>query len=87
VLDIGMKNAGTGGYLQTWGVARDGDRWLIQSKPLNPAVRYDVAITDFLLTGLEANLGFLTRTNPQIRNIQEFRDIRQAVIEELKRRP
>jgi 5'-nucleotidase/UDP-sugar diphosphatase len=86
VLDIGVKNQGTGGFLQTAGVARDGARWLVNGKPLNPAGRYAVAITDFLLTGGEANLGFLVRTNPHVHDVQELRDIRLAVIEELKAR-
>jgi 5'-nucleotidase len=76
VLQIGVQNRGTGGYLQTAGVPQT----------IDPAGRYTVAITDFLLTGGEANLGFLTRTNPEISNVQELRDIRMAVIDELKRR-
>jgi hypothetical protein len=40
-----------------------------------------VALADFLLTGGEINLGFLTRTNPGVHDIQEFRDIRRAVID------
>jgi hypothetical protein len=35
------------------------------------------------MTGREANLGFLTRTNPLIRDIEDLRDIRQAMITEL----
>ena len=45
-----------------------------------------LAISDFLLTGGEQNLGFLTRANPEITNVTELRDIRMAVIDELKRR-
>jgi 5'-nucleotidase len=86
VLDVGLKNQGTGGYLQTAGVTRSDGKWLIGGKPLVPSGRYVVALTDFLLTGGEANLGFLTRTNPRVHNIQEFRDIRQAVIDELRER-
>jgi 5'-nucleotidase / UDP-sugar diphosphatase len=84
VLDIGVKNQGIGGYLQTWGVKRDGDKWLIQGAPLDPAARYRVALTDFLLTGGEANLGFLTATNPGVRDVQYLRDVRMAVIDELR---
>ena len=47
--------------------------------------RYTLAISDFLLTGGEANLGFLTRQNPEITDITDFRDIRMAVIEEIKK--
>jgi len=76
VLEIGDRNRGTGGYLQTAGIPAT----------IDPAGRYTLAITDFLLTGGEANLGFLTRDNPEISNVQEMRDIRMAVIDELKRR-
>ena len=86
VLDIGLKNQGTGGFLQTAGVTREGGQWLVGKKPLSPSGRYRVAITDFLLTGGETNLGFLVRTNPHVHDVHELRDIRQAMIEELKAR-
>lgn len=85
VLDTGLNNAGTGGYLQTWGVTRPGATWLVQGKPLDPAARYRVAINDYLLTGNEVNLGFLTRANPGVRDVVEFRDVRKALIDELGR--
>lgn len=84
VLDMGQKNAGTGGYLQTWGVERQGGQWLIQKSPLDPARQYVVAISDFLLTGREVNLGFLTKDNPGVHDVQELRDVRRGVIEELQ---
>jgi 5'-nucleotidase len=85
VLDIGVaKNQGTGGYLQTWGVSRAGNQWLVQGRPLEPARRYTVALADFLLTGREVNLAFLTRANPAVQNVQEFRDLRKALIDELR---
>jgi 5'-nucleotidase/UDP-sugar diphosphatase len=84
VLDTGAKNQGIGGYLQTWGVTRQGERWLIQGAPLDPAGRYRVAITDFLLSGRETNLGFLTETNPGIHDVQYLRDVRMALIDELR---
>jgi 5'-nucleotidase/UDP-sugar diphosphatase len=76
VLQIGAQNVGTGGYLQTAGLPATVD----------PAGRYTLAITEFLLTGGEANLGFLTRQNPDISAIADLRDIRMAVMDELKRR-
>jgi 5'-nucleotidase len=85
VLDTGVNNEGTGGYLQTRGVRKEGGAWLVQSKPIDPSKRYRVAITDFLLTGGETNLGYLTRANPQVHDVVELRDMRRAVIEELKR--
>lgn len=84
VLEVGVRNKGTGGYLQTWGVTREGTQWLVQGRPLDPAARYVVALPDFLLTGRETNLSFLTRTNPAAHDVQEFRDVRRALIEELR---
>jgi 5'-nucleotidase len=86
VLDVGVNNQGTGGYLHAQGARWENGAWQIAGKPLDPAARYSVALTDFLLTGGEVNMGFLTRTNPQVRDVQELRDIRRAVIEELARR-
>jgi 5'-nucleotidase / UDP-sugar diphosphatase len=75
VLDIGVTNRGTGGFLHSVGVPAT----------IEPAGRYTLAISDFLLTGGETNLGFLTRQNPEVSDIQEFRDIRMAVIDQLQR--
>jgi 5'-nucleotidase len=75
VLQIGEQNKGTGGYLQTAGIPAS----------IDPQGRYTLAITDFLLTGGEQNLGFLTRDNPEITNVSELRDIRIVLIDELKR--
>jgi 5'-nucleotidase len=65
VLRIGDQNKGTGGYLQSAGIPAT----------IDPAGRYTLAISDFLLTGGEANLGFLTRQNPEISDITDLRDI------------
>lgn len=84
VLDTGQNNQGLGGYLHAWGAEHQGDGWLIAGKPLDPAARYRVALTDFLLSGGEINMGFLTRNHPQVHDLRELRDIRRVVIEELK---
>jgi len=85
VLDTGVNNEGTGGYLHAWGARRENGAWIVQGIPIDPARRYSVAMTDFLLAGGEANLGYLTRANPQVHDVQELRDIRRAVIEGLGR--
>ncbi|MCC6195947.1 MAG: bifunctional metallophosphatase/5'-nucleotidase [Burkholderiales bacterium] len=85
VLDTGVNNEGTGGYLQTFGVRRDNGTWLVRGKPIDPARRYAVALLDFLLTGRETNFGFLTRTNPQVHDVVELREMRRVVIEQLAR--
>jgi 5'-nucleotidase/UDP-sugar diphosphatase len=84
VLDIGLKNQGTGGYLHVKGATHEVNTWMIAGKPIDPASRYRVAITDFLLTGGETNLGFLTRTNPGVHDVQDLRDVRLALIDSLK---
>ena len=85
VLDTGMNNQGLGGFLHVWGARHENGAWLVQGKPIDPARRYTVAMTDFLLSGGETNLGYLTRANPEVRDVEELRDIRRAVIEELGR--
>jgi 5'-nucleotidase/UDP-sugar diphosphatase len=76
VLQIGEQNKGTGGYLHSAGVPA----------AIDPAARYQLALSDFLLTGGEANLGFLTRQNPEVSDVTDLRDVRLALIDELKRR-
>ena len=86
VLDTGLGNQGTGGYLHTnTGVVRRSSGWFINEVAVDPARRYTVGIYDFLLTGAEINLGFLTRTDPRVQDVQDLRDVRLAVIDELKR--
>ncbi len=83
VLDAGERNLGSGGFLSTLGASKDSDRWMVQGKPLNPSTRYTVALPEYLMTGREANMSFLTRTHPLIGHIEDLRDIRQALIAEL----
>ena len=86
ILEAGLANQGSGGYLQTLGVTREGATWTVRGKPLDPAGRYRVALPEFLLTGGESRMKFLTRDNPQVSDVHEFRDVRLAVIDELKAR-
>ena len=85
VLDIGVANRGNGGFLHAQGATNDRGQWMIAGKPLDVSARYTVALTDFLLSGGETNLGFLTRTNPAVHDIQDLRDVRLALIAELQR--
>ena len=87
VLDQGLANRGTGGYLQRAGVTQaDGGGWRIGGAPVDPAAAYKVILTDFLLTGREANLGYLTKDNPDLEVLQTLEDIRKVVITELEKR-
>ncbi len=87
VLNQGLANKGTGGYLQTARVSRDktGQGWLIGNQALNPNQTYKVAINDFLLTGKEIGLDYLTLENPEVKLIRKGEDIRFALIRQLKR--
>jgi len=86
VLEQGMVNRGTGGFLHAAGVSRDGDRWLIAGQPIDAARRYVVATTDFLLTGREVGLAFLAPGNGDLGPITVHRDIRAAVVNQLRAR-
>jgi 5'-nucleotidase/UDP-sugar diphosphatase len=84
VLDAGLTNRGTGGFLHVRGAVHDGSQWVIGGKPLDVSARYTAAMTDFLISGAETNLGFLTRSNPAMNNVEDLRDVRLALIAELR---
>ena len=87
VLDQGLANQGTGGYLQKTGVQlAEAGGWQIAGAPVDPEATYQVVLTDFLLTGREANLDYLTKDSPDLKVLQTLDDIRKAVIAELERR-
>ncbi|MDX1909173.1 MAG: bifunctional metallophosphatase/5'-nucleotidase [Bacteroidia bacterium] len=92
LLDTGAANTGSGGYLQLGRVTRKGDTWVIGGAALDPARVYRVAITDFLMTGGEKNMGFLLPSHPGVRQVIEpgaadlNRDIRMVLAEYLKSR-
>ena len=84
-LDQGVANRGNGGYLQTANVSGEVGKWSVKGAVLDPNKTYKVAISDFLLTGLEQNLGFLKKDNPDIKVIAELVDIRNSTIAQLKK--
>ena len=71
ILDQGIANRGSGGFLQSHPTSHDGTQWLIDGKPLDPAHTYSVAFNDFLLTGLERGLSYLKPPNPEIQLVRE----------------
>ena len=85
VLDQGARNAGSGGWLQT-SAERGPDGWRVGGAPVRDDAWYPVVLNDFLLTGQETGLGFLTRASPDVRATAEGRDVRQALIDELRAR-
>lgn len=87
VLAAGDRNVGRGGYLQRTGLdGSTGGGWQAAGAPLDPARMYRVAISDYLLTGAEVGVEFLKRDTPGVEVVGERRDIRQAVIDEMRAR-
>jgi 5'-nucleotidase len=69
ILDAGKKNIGIGGFLQySPAVTYDPftSAWTVKNAAIDPNKIYKIAITDFLMTGGEANMSFLTKDNPDI---------------------
>jgi 5'-nucleotidase/UDP-sugar diphosphatase len=83
-LEAGEANAGSGGFLHPIGASRRGDSWIVNGKPLDPAAAYSVAMPEFLMTGQEARMPFLTRD--RVRAVEDRKDIRLVLIDELLRR-
>lgn len=86
VLEQGRANRGTSGYLQTANVSKKLNltTWIIKGEPLDPSRKYRVAINQFLISGKEKNLEFLNFNQHSVRLIARRRDIRLAVIEQLR---
>ena len=86
VLDQGVANAGTGGFLQTSGIDRDGEQWRIAGAPLDPDRIYTVATSDFLASGRETGLDYFdAEVNPDVMNLVAHGDVRRALLNELVR--
>jgi 5'-nucleotidase len=86
ILIQGELNRGSGGYLQTAHVSWDAaaSQWRVQGQPIVANRRYRVAINDFLLSGREIGLDYLTRETPEVTVLAEGEDIRLALIRYLQ---
>lgn len=85
VLDIGVKNKGTGGYLQRGNIQKVGNKWQIGGQAIANDKNYQIAISSYLMKGLETRLGFLTKDHPDISKMEvptegDRMDIRKAII-------
>jgi 5'-nucleotidase len=89
ILDAGKKNNGNGGYLQySQAITYGGSTWSFKNVPVDTGKVYKIALTDFLMTGGEANMGFLTKDNPGIvkvypvyTDMYDLRsDVRRAIV-------
>lgn len=96
ILTQGKNNKGTGGYLQYNESLRFDsaiNAWILNNTKIDSQKIYRVALTDFLLTGGEANLAYLIPNNPDIEKVypaetdikNPLSDIRVAIIDYLKK--
>jgi len=89
VLNYGVNVRGQGAYLHRFNAYKVGDQWMIKNKALILNKTYTVAISDYLLKGLD--IPFLTFDNKDITfvfqpKINELAyDIRKVVINYLKK--
>jgi 5'-nucleotidase len=88
VLDQGQVNKGSGGYLHAvnavWSEAQN--NWLIGDKPLDQRRNYNVAISDFLITGNEQGLSYLNRQNADLKVLNDnVIEVRRALINQLQK--
>jgi 2',3'-cyclic-nucleotide 2'-phosphodiesterase (5'-nucleotidase family) len=90
ILETGLKNAGSGGYLQWDGISYQQNTFKVNGNMIDPKKTYKVAITEFLLSGKEKNLDFLNDKNPLIESITLYgttqdrkRDVRLLFIDYL----
>ena len=91
ILEQGVKNKGIGGYLHynddvSFNI--NSKKWELKNSPIDSLITYRVALPDFLLTGGEANLGFLKPGNSGIVKIlpDPATDIRLAIIKYLEKK-
>lgn len=94
VLDAGQANEGSGGYLLHDRISLDATRivWLINQKPIDLKKSYRIAVSDFLMSGKEKNLDFLTEKNPEVIAVYKpekagkdlRKDVRQTIIAYLR---
>ena len=88
ILNAGKKNLGSGGFLQYSSSLTNNNGWSLKNMPVDANKVYKIAITDFLMTGGEANMDFLTKDNPDIvkvypvfTDLNDSRsDVRRAII-------
>jgi 5'-nucleotidase len=94
IMDTGWNNKGNGGFLQFAGIEYTASGWKVKGELIKDDKTYNIALNDFLLSGMEQNMDFLTKDNPDVikvtlpdaENKTDLRnDIRFAVINYLEK--
>jgi 2',3'-cyclic-nucleotide 2'-phosphodiesterase (5'-nucleotidase family) len=96
VLDAGLTNKGSGGWLQFGNITynEENKSWKLKDQPVDQARTYRIVVPDFLITGKETNLGFFNEQNsgvskmyPAITTVGHPQsDIRVAIIKYLEQK-
>lgn len=95
-LEQGRKNSGIGGFLvynEEVSYDSSANTWKLNGNAIDVAKIYRVALTDFLLSGKEANMDFLNEKNPEVAKVYPAEtsvsharsDIRLALIRYLEK--
>lgn len=93
LLEVSLHNRGSGGFLQySTSLEWKGQELWFNDKPIEPETYYRVATSDFMISGGEANMGFFTPENPDVKKVHPVvtelghpkSDIRHATIHYLK---
>lgn len=89
IIETGFSQPGSGGYLQYYGLEQTAAGYKVKNELINENKVYMAAVSDYLMSGMEQNFGYLTKDNPGIIKVTEpnpenkadlRNDIRFAVI-------
>ena len=89
-----MSNITEGGFLQfSEHITKNGNHWNLNGKKIDDNQVYRIGFADFLMLGLEANLGFLNKDNPKVKKVyadekdpmHPKNDLRRALIHYLRK--
>lgn len=87
ILDVGQKNKGIGGYLHynenVHADAQSG-KWMIGDKLIDPEKIYRACVSEFMLTGGEANLDFVNPKNPDITILPDTGDAQAKIRSDIR---
>ncbi|MBL8016421.1 MAG: bifunctional metallophosphatase/5'-nucleotidase [Ignavibacteria bacterium] len=94
IIETGFSQPGSGGYLQYYGMEQTAAGYKVRGELIDENRIYNAAVSDYLMSGMEQNFGYLTKDNPAIVKITEpdaadkndlRNDIRFAVINYLEK--
>jgi 5'-nucleotidase len=67
LLEAGLKNKGSGGYLQVdKNLTQKDNQWFLRNEPIQAEKVYKVALNDYILTGKETQMDFMSQENKAV---------------------